>query len=60
MSRAAAMEAVQNAGGKTPSALTKKTTYLVVGEGGGEKLDKAKKTNIPILNEKEFLGMMQK
>ena len=42
--RTEASEKVLAAGGKVSSAVSKNTDYLVAGEGGGSKLDKAKGT----------------
>ena len=47
------------AGGKTAGAVTKKTNYLVAGEGGGSKRDKAATLGIPIIDEAALLRMMQ-
>lgn len=47
------------AGGKTAGAVTKKTNYLVAGEGGGGKRDKAATLGIPIIDEAALLHMMQ-
>ena len=46
------------AGGKATGSVTKKTDYLVAGEGGGSKRDKAAKLNIPIIGEQELLDML--
>jgi DNA ligase (NAD+) len=40
------------------SNVSKKTNYLIVGEDPGSKLDKARKLNIQILDEKDFEEMM--
>jgi len=42
-------------GGSTTNSISKKTDFLVAGVGAGSKLEKAKKLDIKILNEKEFL-----
>jgi DNA ligase (NAD+) len=42
-------------GGKAGSDVTRKTTYVVVGEEPGSKLDKARKAGKEILNEAQFL-----
>jgi DNA ligase (NAD+) len=41
------------------SSVSKNTDYVVVGIDPGSKYDKAKKMNITILNEKEFLDMVK-
>ena len=47
-------------GGKAASEVTKKTSYLVVGADPGSKLAKAQKLGTNILNEAEFLELLQK
>ncbi len=49
---------ITTAGGKTTGSVTKKTNYLVAGEGGGSKRDKALKLGIPIISETELLSML--
>tara|TARA_X000000950_G_scaffold128362_1_gene160406 strand:+ start:127 stop:879 length:753 start_codon:yes stop_codon:yes gene_type:complete len=48
-------EIINKYGGSTTNSISKKTDFLVVGVGTGSKLKKAKKLNIKILNEQEFL-----
>ena len=48
-------EMVSKFGGNFSNSISKKVDYLVVGNGGGSKLKKAKNLNIKILNEEEFL-----
>lgn len=51
---------VEDNGGKVVSSVTAKTDYVVAGEKmGPSKLEKAKKLNIPILNENEFLDLIK-
>jgi DNA ligase (NAD+) len=41
-------------GGKAGSSVSKKTSYVVVGEDPGSKFERAKSLNVPILGEDEF------
>ncbi len=47
------------AGGKATGSVTKNTTYLVAGEGGGSKRDKAAKLGIPIIGEEELIRLLE-
>ncbi|RPJ60231.1 MAG: NAD-dependent DNA ligase LigA, partial [Dehalococcoidia bacterium] len=47
-------------GGKAASDVTKKTTYLIVGIDPGSKLARAQALGIPILNETQFLDILNK
>lgn len=49
---------IAEAGGKATGSVTGKTDYLVAGEGGGSKRDKAAKLGIPIIGEAELLAML--
>lgn len=49
---------IADAGGKATGSVTKNTHYLVAGEGGGSKRDKAVKLGIPIIGEAELLAML--
>ncbi len=59
MSREIAKEKIISLGGKVASSVSKNTSYVVAGEEAGSKLTQAKKLGIKILNEKEFLDMLQ-
>ncbi len=54
-----ATEQIEFFGGKASSSVSKKTTYVVVGENAGSKERKARELGIPILSEDEFLAMIQ-
>lgn len=57
--REEASEKIELFGGKTAGSVSKKTTYVVVGENAGSKERKARELGIPILTEAEFLNMIQ-
>jgi len=59
MSRPEAKRLVEAQGGVVKSSVTRDLDYLVVGAEPGSKLEEAKKFNIKILDEKEFLKMLQ-
>lgn len=50
---------IAEAGGKATGSVTKKTSYLVAGEGGGSKREKAVKLGISIIDEAALLGMLK-
>jgi DNA ligase (NAD+) len=50
-SRDDAKALIESRGGKVTDSVSKKTSYLVLGEAPGSKLDKARALNIPILDE---------
>ena len=54
MTREEAGDIIKSKGGKTSSSVSKKTSYVVVGENPGSKLDKAQDLGVIILNEIEF------
>ena len=49
---------IEQAGGKVSGSVTGKTDYLVCGEGGGSKADKAAKLGVKTLNEKQIREML--
>ncbi len=51
---------IEKNGGKNASSISAKTDYVLAGENmGPAKLEKAKKLNIPIIDEDEFLKMIE-
>ena len=58
-SRNDASEIVESKGGRMSSSVSKKVDYLIAGEAAGSKLQKAKKLNIKVLNESEFINMIK-
>jgi DNA ligase (NAD+) len=58
-SREEATELLEKLGGKVTSSVSKNTSYVVAGSSPGSKIDKAKKLNIPLLNELEFQKLIK-
>ena len=51
---------IEKNGGKNVGSISKKTTFILAGENmGPSKLEKAEKLGIPIINEDEFLKMLE-
>lgn len=59
LSRDEAKERIRALGGKLASSVSSKTDYVVVGTDPGSKAEKAKKLNLPILSEKDFLVILE-
>jgi DNA ligase (NAD+) len=57
-SREAAEEAIRAAGGKAAGSVSRKTDYLVAGEGAGSKLAKAESLGVPVLDEAAFRELL--
>ena len=57
--REEATEKIELLGGKAAGSVSKKTSFVVVGENAGSKERKARELGIPILTEDEFLEMIQ-
>jgi DNA ligase (NAD+) len=53
-----ATEQIERYGGKASGSVSKKTTYVVVGENAGSKERKARELGIPILSEEAFLDLI--
>ena len=49
---------IERYGGKASGSVSKKTSYVVVGENAGSKERKARELGIPILSEEDFLNML--
>lgn len=56
--RQEAQQLIEQAGGKVTSSVSSKTDYLVIGDKGGSKQQKAEKLNITQLNEEEFQALL--
>ena len=59
LTREEATEKIELFGGKASGSVSKKTTYVVVGENAGSKERKARELGIPILSEDNFLEMIE-
>ncbi len=59
MSREVAKERIEALGGKVTSTLSGATSYLVVGDSPGSKLDKATKLGVATLDEPAFLQLLE-
>lgn len=60
LTREAAKEKIQMLGGDVASSVSGETDYVVAGSDPGSKYDKAKKLGVKILDEKEFIAMLEK
>ena len=58
MTRTEAAELIERHGGKVTGSVSKKTSYVVVGEEPGSKLDKAQALGVPILDENGLLRLV--
>jgi len=56
-SREGAREIIEGFGGKVTSSVSKNTDIVLAGEDAGSKLDKARRMNIKVIDEKEFEQM---
>jgi DNA ligase (NAD+) len=58
LSREEAKEKIEAAGGKVSGSVSKKTSYVVVGEDAGSKLSKAQELGVPTIEEARLLAML--
>ena len=56
--REEASEKIELLGGRVSGSVSKKTSYVIVGENAGSKERKARELGIPILSEEDFLEMI--
>jgi DNA ligase (NAD+) len=56
--RSKAREIVENLGGAVTSTVTRNTDYVIAGESPGSKFDRARELDIAILNEDEFVELI--
>ncbi|MEQ8142548.1 NAD-dependent DNA ligase LigA [Streptomyces sp. OP7] len=57
--RDGAKEALQNQGAKVTGSVSKKTSFVVVGDNPGSKYDKAMQLKVPVLNEDGFNVLLE-
>jgi DNA ligase (NAD+) len=59
MSRDEAKSAIESRGGRVTSSVSKKTSYVVVGEDPGSKADKARELGVACLDEAQFRALLE-
>jgi len=59
MERQQASENIEALGGKVSGSVSKKTTYLLLGDEPGSKYDKAMQMGVSIMSEDEFLALLR-
>ncbi|WP_055568898.1 NAD-dependent DNA ligase LigA [Streptomyces atriruber] len=57
--RDGAKEALQSRGAKVTGSVSKKTSFVVVGDNPGSKYDKAMQVKVPVLNEEGFAVLLE-
>ena len=58
LTREAAKELIESAGGRVSATVSKKTSYLVAGEDSGSKLDRARALNVSVLDESALRALL--
>jgi DNA ligase (NAD+) len=58
LTREAAKEMIESAGGRVSGSVSKKTNYVVAGEDAGSKLDKAQSLGVAILDEADLHALL--
>jgi len=57
--REGAQAEIEQRGGKVTSSVSKKTSFVVVGESPGSKLAKAESLGVPLLDEEGFAALLE-
>jgi len=58
LTREAAKEMIESAGGRVSGTVSRKTNYVVAGEDAGSKLDKAQSLGVPVLDEAALRALL--
>jgi len=58
LTREAAKQMIESAGGKVSGSVSKKTSYVIAGEEAGSKLEKAESLKVPVLDEGGLIKML--
>jgi len=59
MTRPQATARIESLGGKVSGSVSRKTDYVVAGSEAGSKLERAREFGVPILDEKEFVAILE-
>lgn len=59
LTRDEASKIIENLGGTSASAVSKKTAFVVAGSDAGSKLTKAQELGVKVINEQEFLNLVR-
>jgi len=51
-------ELIENNGGKVSGSVSKKTSYVIIGDSPGSKADKAAELGVKIINEKQLMELL--
>jgi DNA ligase (NAD+) len=60
MTREQAQEALSARGAKVAASVSKKTSFVVAGSEAGSKLARARELGVPVLDEQEFLALLER
>jgi DNA ligase (NAD+) len=58
MTREEATSLIEQRGGRVSSSVSSKTSFLVAGADPGSKLDKARASGVPVIDEQTLRGML--